>query len=34
MVHIDMPYDPIQGQGQGHKSLKCAKMETDTSAQC
>jgi len=32
MIHNDMPY-PIQGQCQGHKGLKCAKMETDTSAQ-
>jgi len=24
-MHDGMPYDPIQGQGQGHKGLKATK---------
>jgi len=26
VLHYGMPYDPIQGQGQGHGGLKIAKM--------
>jgi len=28
VIHDDMPYDPIQGQGQGHRGRtpKCAKL--------
>jgi len=26
VIHDVMPYDPIQGQGQGHGGLKCEKM--------
>jgi len=24
VIHDGIPYDPIQGQGQGHVGLKCA----------
>jgi len=26
VLYDSMPYDPIQGQGQGHGLLKCVKM--------
>jgi len=26
VIHEDKPYDPIQGQGQGQRDLKVAKM--------
>jgi len=26
VLHDFMPYDPVQGQGEGYGGLKCAKM--------